>query len=466
MAQLEGQDVANVNQIGTTVSIEIPLSRRDQKHAAEHSSLRIPAEAGHLSLPGKHLTVGFIGFRSDGRSKSPVFEGRDGSIKENIRKSVANCLVDWLQMEPFPESDAHVQEADYVVILVDDRIKEFIQPFVDDVQKQQPRVIALLASEMSRRDVEDTLGQSIHAFEIMSAPFGPRKMARAVAACEQAAASWHGHYRRPPPSDTLEKLKAVQTDLDVGSYLLERNGLVLPPKVDAEPVRSHSQPVKALKNTDALQPNERPSASEETTRPPAAPESLPTPCPPLKPRLLLVDDNAINLCLLETYVRKRGHEYSCAENGLRAVEAFHEAQPKQQKQQQQRQAGASSYDIVFMDISMPVMDGLEATREIRRLEQVQRSPHQHEREQEVNGRRESNNDGALPRPLSPPPPPPPALIIALTGLANSQDQANAFASGVDLFMTKPVRFREIGRVLDDWAVRVEGSGLGTGQINC
>jgi CheY-like chemotaxis protein len=395
-----------------------------------------PAEAEHLCLPGKDLTVGFIGFKADGKSSSPVFEGRDGSIKENIRKSVANCLVDWLQMEPFSEPDTHVQEADYVVILVDERIKEFIQPYVDGVQKKQPRVIALLASEMSRRDVEDTLGQSIHAFEIMSAPFGPRKMARAVAACEWAAASWTGYYRRPPPLNTLEKLKAVQTDLDIGSYLLERNGLVLRPKIEKEPSSRQGQSTDALYHAETPQPEVKPSKSEETAKPTSPPKPPPNqPCPP-KPRLLLVDDNAINLRLLETYVRKRGYDYSCADNGLHAVEAFHEAQ--------KHQPNISGYDIIFMDISMPIMDGLEATREIRRLE---RHEHQAKRRRgsDDDGDDDDDDDDAAP-----------ALIVALTGLANSQDQANAFASGVDLFMTKPVRFREIGGVLEGWSAQRRG----------
>ena len=44
----------------------------------------------------------------------------------------------------------------------------------------------------------------------------------------------------------------------------------------------------------------------------------------------------------------------------------------------------------------------------------------------------------------------PALIIALTGFSSQQDQESAFASGVDVFMTKPVRFREVGRILEGW----------------
>ncbi len=44
----------------------------------------------------------------------------------------------------------------------------------------------------------------------------------------------------------------------------------------------------------------------------------------------------------------------------------------------------------------------------------------------------------------------PALIIALTGFSSEKDQELAFESGVDIFMTKPVRFREVGKILEGW----------------
>ena len=78
------------------------------------------------------------------------------------------------------------------------------------------------------------------------------------------------------------------------------------------------------------------------------------------------------------------------------------------------------------DISMPVMNGFEATRAIRDIEEA---------------RRHNNKDDEG---LTP------ALIVALTGLASSRDQSEAFTSGVDLFMTKPVSFKEVGRLLNNW----------------
>lgn len=42
------------------------------------------------------------------------------------------------------------------------------------------------------------------------------------------------------------------------------------------------------------------------------------------------------------------------------------------------------------------------------------------------------------------------MIIALTGLASGKDQSEAFLAGVDLYMTKPVSFKEVGRLLDNW----------------
>ena len=73
-----------------------------------------------------------------------------------------------------------------------------------------------------------------------------------------------------------------------------------------------------------------------------------------------------------------------------------------------------------VDVSMPIMDGLEASRLIRAFEQQQKLT--------------------------------PVLIIALTGLGSSSAQDDAFASGVNLFLTKPVRLKELGRVLESHAM--------------
>ena len=86
---------------------------------------------------------------------------------------------------------------------------------------------------------------------------------------------------------------------------------------------------------------------------------------------------------------------------------------------------------------MPVMNGFEATRAIRLIEE---------------NRRTGGPDD-----------PPPALIIALTGLASSRDQSEAFTSGVDLFMTKPVSFKEVGRLLDNWEANAGNVGVHSKQ---
>ncbi|KAL9579155.1 MAG: hypothetical protein Q9212_005272 [Teloschistes hypoglaucus] len=147
------------------------------------------------------------------------------------------------------------------------------------------------------------------------------------------------------------------------------------------------------------------------------------------PRLLLVDDNKINLRLLATFMKKRKHEFvDSAEDGALAVEAA--------------RRHSEGYDIIFMvsryawqkrgqgpnatsqDLSMPVMNGFEATRAIRELEQ----------------KRDASVKSSKPK----------AMIIALTGLASGRDHGEAFACGVDLYMTKPVSFKEVGRLLDNW----------------
>ena len=89
---------------------------------------------------------------------------------------------------------------------------------------------------------------------------------------------------------------------------------------------------------------------------------------------------------------------------------------------------------------MPVMNGFEATKAIRNIEAARA----HE-----NGSILSENRV----------PSTPALIIALTGLASSRDQTEAFTSGVDLFITKPVSFKEIGRLLGNWEKTQQGETI-------
>ena len=73
----------------------------------------------------------------------------------------------------------------------------------------------------------------------------------------------------------------------------------------------------------------------------------------------------------------------------------------------------------MIDISMPEMDGFEAARAIRAVEK-ERSP------------------GSKP-----------AIIIALTGLSSSEDESKALASGMDMFLTKPVSFKNVGKLLEE-----------------
>ena len=70
---------------------------------------------------------------------------------------------------------------------------------------------------------------------------------------------------------------------------------------------------------------------------------------------------------------------------------------------------------------MPVMDGMEATREIRKLERAAARP---ERAR--------------------------VMVIALTGLGSATSRKEAFDNGVDMFVTKPARLKDLRKILDDW----------------
>lgn len=122
---------------------------------------------------------------------------------------------------------------------------------------------------------------------------------------------------------------------------------------------------------------------------------------------LLVDDNHINLKVLSAYMSKLQLPYVAALNGQEAVDAY--------------LANPTRFAAVFMDLSMPVMDGLEATRRIRA----------HEARNHLR----------------------PVTILALTGLASERTHQEAFESGVDVFLTKPVRLETLREQLSSLRTR-------------
>jgi CheY-like chemotaxis protein len=111
--------------------------------------------------------------------------------------------------------------------------------------------------------------------------------------------------------------------------------------------------------------------------------------------ILLVEDNPENLTLLRAYLNNPSFKLHFASNGLEALE-------KRQK---------DNYDLVFMDIQMPGMDGHTAAREIRAWEQANRMPR--------------------------------VPIVALTANVLSGAAANSMAAGCDEHLTKPVTRSEL-----------------------
>ena len=136
-----------------------------------------------------------------------------------------------------------------------------------------------------------------------------------------------------------------------------------------------------------------PAPSASATPRPSAFFDLAAECPL---RILVAEDNAMNKMLILTVLTKLGYKADWAENGRVAVDRF----------------AAGDYDLILMDVHMPEMDGLEATREIR----------------------ERHRERAV-------------TIRALTANASEEGREDCLAAGMDDFMTKPLQVPRLVEVL-------------------
>lgn len=118
-------------------------------------------------------------------------------------------------------------------------------------------------------------------------------------------------------------------------------------------------------------------------------------------RILLVEDNPDNRMLIKAYLKKTSHSLDEAENGSIAVDMFKQ----------------NDYDLVFMDVQMPVMDGHEATRLIRAWEEEQNKQR--------------------------------TKIISLTAHAIREEVDKCMAAGCDSHLTKPIKKTTLLNTIDE-----------------
>ena len=133
-------------------------------------------------------------------------------------------------------------------------------------------------------------------------------------------------------------------------------------------------------------------------------------------RILLVEDNPVNQKLAKLMLTKAGYEVEVAGNGKEAVEKYTKAPDK--------------YNLIFMDIQMPVMDGLQATMEIRKWE-----GHREDPGKEAMG----SSKAGLKIP-----------IVAMTANAMEEDRKKCLEAGLDDYITKPIKKALLFETIDKW----------------
>jgi signal transduction histidine kinase/CheY-like chemotaxis protein len=392
----------------------------------------------------KGMKIGFIGFDADSYKKEPQPGIRSPeNATHRFMASFHRMCKNWFGMHM--QISAGIDQSGVDVFLTTEKGLEQVQDQLEermgnksdkDAQNKLADIpLLVICNSVSAANAMMHHPRS-HVTGVLSQPCGPRKLAKSLTLCLEA----HKNAKTNEPMPSVRKV--LDDSLGEGQQLQDTS---LQKVLDSE---NHAMSEQArekghtgdapLKHPqeDTVEIAQGPSKMPKTDTSLLSKISSPTsPAPSAgssgqisrsnsgtdKPvrRVLLVDDNRVNLQLLVTYIKKSGHYFKTASDGLEALEAYKaECENSQANSDNDKNDMQDPpFDYVLMDLSMPVMDGLTSTRKIRA----------HER---ANGIR-------------------PAKVVALTGLASAQAQQEAYGSGVDTFMTKPVKLKELGKMLDD-----------------
>ena len=406
---------------GTEVTVSFPRMTRPKLElaAGEEEPVRKTLEDfEYLATVKDDIRVGLYGF-----SREP------GTLVHEMDEILRKYIIDYCRARFITNWDEGPRPS---AIIVDEQLLPQLEQ--DCSVRRDDQIVVLCES----RAPACNTNSFDNRYHYLLKPVGPYKLARALRECidkERQSASMNGRLSvtkgaplggdNVSPSNTVNAKLAMDTHEDGGSpqkrprlasLSTEPRG---PSRTKAHtsfrpgpaPIggsgNSHAgnaSVTSAAKSSSNLS-NDRIKATLQTAK--------------QLPRILVVDDNLTNRAVLRQYFRRLGVPTDQAEDGAKAVKAY----------------GQDAYDIIFMDLSMPVMDGFDATREIRRQEQRK-------------GWRASNNaqmqnTHSVSKPV---------MIIAVSALASERDQKRAFEAGMDIFITKPVMLPEVGKLVENWTV--------------
>lgn len=337
---------------GTKVLITVPVGwRTDQTSENLNPALTASTPSG------SHLTIAMLRaprLRRGSRNQE-TRTVRDEMIRASVRNTCQNGLGLAFQVIERVED---VEKSDICVMTQSDYMS---WRGTSDKQGSKSDNLSRVLVLTERFSTDYRQHDPIHdgfVFVPVDPPYGPGKISRALT--EVLSADGHRKNRKQKPQ-THNSSKSDSTMTD--DTVLQR------PRERRSPTQSPIQPLGNKKTNGK--------------------------------KLLLVEDNELNMRILVAWSQKLNQEFEQASNGLEAVRAYG--------------ANPSTFGLVLMDISMPVMDGFAATREIRNFE----------------------TRNKLPR----------CKIVALTGVASEDARNDADAAGIDEFFVKPASLARMKQLI-------------------
>ncbi|KAL4863315.1 hypothetical protein BDV12DRAFT_177667 [Aspergillus spectabilis] len=347
-------DVKSEPGVGTQVDIFIPVKPVPK---IDYTPIATPSEITFNSQPDTETTFSLIGFGAH----PELSEEPTGTLSAAAKRKIclqgffASLVADqpgWKVLSAESLADA---TGDVAIIEEKALKKLYSGESLSRLVESMPMRFICLCDGVPSLTTDDLVsrGQLVRIYQ----PFSPRKVVQALKSALEL---------KPQPHQSL----AISPDArDLQTERAERPELATPPKLSLA--------------TNVVE--------DQTSAPPPRSEN----------NVLIVDDNEINIKVLAKLMSRLSFQYSTATNGLIALNKYKES--------------PSAFKVVLMDVSMPVMDGIDATRHIRAFE----------REQSLS----------------------PVKLFAVTGIASSPMQQEALLAGVDEYLVKPLSLHQLGNII-------------------